>query len=158
MFCSVTHYFTQQAVSSETSCGQSSSKSGQESATTEQQRDHPGQGICTSQCHVPYNMSWGLFTPSLGWQVCIPIGCVPPVCWPYPIVSLPGRGVCLTWRGSALPGGWGSAWRGVGVCMQGSGSAWRGFPIGGLHGREVFRPMASPRRQTPSPYEQANTC
>ena len=70
-------------------------------------------------------------------QVCIPVGCVPPACWPYPVVSegrcLPrgvgvclGEGVCLggvcPWVGY-LPGGClsggGGVCPGAGVCPGG---------------------------------------
>ena len=38
-------------------------------------------------------------------QVCIPVGCLPPACWPYPVVSEGGgvfaEGVCLPRRVSA---------------------------------------------------------
>ena len=37
------------------------------------------------------------------WQVCIPVGCLPPACCPYPVVSAGGGGgVC---PGGCLPGG-----------------------------------------------------
>ena len=40
-------------------------------------------------------------------QVCIPVGCLPPACWPYPVVSRRGvslEGECLS-RGVCVSGG-----------------------------------------------------
>ena len=59
----------------------------------------------------------------MGEQVCIPVGYVPPICWRYPVVSLPGGGG----GGAALPGtGGGGHLYGGGICLEGS------LPEGGL--------------------------
>ena len=60
------------------------------------------------------------FTPQL--QDCIPVGCIPPACWPYP-PACTVQGECLAPGGSA-PGGYlvpgeGGAWSWVGVWCWG---------------------------------------
>ena len=66
------------------------------------------------------------FNPQL--QDCIPVGCIPPACWPYPpacTVHCAGGGGCLA-RGGSGPGGYlvpgeGGAWSWVGFWSWGGG-------------------------------------
>ena len=78
-------------------------------------------------------------------QDCIPVGCIPPACWPYlPACTAPWRSALPV--GSALPGGsalpeWGFLARGTclarGCLCQGSGLLIRGLSLpGGLLARK----------------------
>ena len=100
------------------------------------------------------------FLKILSKKECIPVGCIPPAWWPYPVVSHVSQG-------DLHPGGSASS----GVCIQGRASASRGVCLqkGGLPpgGGWADPPDADPLimwsrmhagKPTPLPCGQTNTC
>ena len=93
---------------------------------------------------------WKIWSKILSKKECIPLGCIPPAWWPYPVVSHASQG-------DLHPG--------EGICIQGGLPPEGGLPPGGFG--QTPPPDADPLimwsgmhagKPTPLPCGQTNTC